>query len=189
MKNYIIILALVFGFQYAKAQDFQETDKYIAVNKLTTKQQEYGFSLIDIVATNDASNKIATIEIEDFDLFEGLNVTTLSNPNLKNISEVIKVDVEYVACCAHVETYYFLATTDGDYVSLPAIENVYCEDTLASNHYTFPSQTFGKENTILTTKAHYNEAYDIKDIEVLKQMVWDDNYNDFDNSYAVTVTH
>lgn len=188
MKKYSIILALIFGFQFVIAQEFTTTEKYVAVNELTTKQQEYTFRLVNIVAANDSSKKIGTIEIEDLDFFEELEITTLPNPNLDNVNEVIKVEVVYLACCAHTETYYFLATNDGEYTTLPFLENVYCdiEDTLTQ--YIFPNQEYGQKNSILTSAVKYTQTNTIKDMDILKKIVWNDD-DAFDYEYAVTVAH
>ena len=184
MKNLIIILIAVFSFQFTKAQDFKETKKYIVVNELITKQQEYASALFNIVAEQDTNKKVTTLDISDLDFFEDITISTLSNPNLENINEIIKVDVNYVTCCARTETYYFLATNDNNFISLPHIENMYCDNTASEVQYIFPSQPLGKEDTILKTEVHFTEAYIIKDTVIQQSFVWNDN--NFNNEDAVS---
>ena len=187
MKNYIIIFALIFSFQYTKAQDFKTTEKYIAVSKLITKQQDYTTNQIDIVALNDTSKKIATIQVPDLDFFEELRITVLPNPNLKDVNEVIKVELEYNACCINTETYYFLAKNNEDYVALPSIQNTYCDTSVTSVKYIFPSEAFGQTNTILTAAIKQTTRPNIKGIDILKQMVWNDD--DFYPNNTITATY
>jgi len=184
MKKYILLLALVFGFQFAKAQDFIATEKYTVVDAITTKQQEYNSTTLSVVKSEDTSKKVATLKITDIDLFDEIEITVLNNPNLENIHEVIKVELTYIACCANSESYYYLATKDGDFVSLPSIENVYCDIPQATLHYIFPNQKYGQEDTILTTAINYTESYKIKNIEILKSFAW--NNDDFDSKDAIT---
>ncbi len=184
MKKYIILLALAFGFQFTKAQEFTATEKYMVVDAITTKQQEYGSTTLSIVTSEDTSKKVTTLKVTDIDLFDEVEITVLNKPNLYNVTEVIKVELTYIACCANSESYYYLATKDGDYVSLPSIENVYCDIPQATLHYIFPNQKYGQEDTILTTAINYTESYKIKDIEVLKSFIWNDD--DFNSKDAIT---
>mgnify|MGYP000598532887 CR=1 FL=1 len=184
MKNYILIIAFALGIFAANAQEFKETKTYIAKSEIGTKQQENMPNQIHIVAQNDTSEKVATVVISDADLFEALHIMVLPNPNLKDVREIVKVELEYSACCAYTETYYFLASDEGGYVSLPKIENTYCEVPQPSEQYIFPTQKHGQEETIIRAKFNYTENYIVKGIEILQSFAWNDD--DFDFEEAVT---
>jgi len=181
MKNLITLLIIAFSFQFTNAQEFIETEKYTITGITKTKQQEYTSSLFNVVLAEDNSVKIATLSIQDIDFLEDIDVSVLANPNLDNIEEVIKVDVNYNTCCTHTETYYFMVTDENDFISLPHIENAYCEDTVSEVKYIFPAQTLGKENTILKTAVNFTESFTIQDILILQSFVLnDDNFDNYD---------
>ncbi len=184
MKNIIIILIITFSFQFVKAQKFIKTNKYTIVNKIGTKQQEYT-ALLDIVTADNNATKIGTIHVSDLDTFDNINIRVLSNPTLEDVNEVIRIDTNYSACCGHTDTYYFMVTDENDFISLPKIENTYCDETISEIQYIFPGQTFGKENMILKTKVTYTEDIrKVKSTELLQSLVWNDDL--FNNSEPIT---
>ncbi|MCL5127753.1 hypothetical protein [Algibacter sp. L4_22] len=179
MKNLIILLITLISFQFTNAQEFTVTSKYKVANRMDTKQQEYATALFDIVATDDVSMKVATLSILDLDLFEDVTITLLTDPNLDNINEIIKVDIHYSTCCYHAETYYYMITDTNDSISLPYIENDFCENTTTEVQYIFPVQKLGKEAIILKTEVSFTEKHTIKDLKVLQSFAWnDDDFND-----------
>ncbi len=176
MKNITIILVLLFGIQFSNAQEFKTTLDYIIDTKIVDKQDEYQPRKVYLRATDNISETIAAFAIEG-DAFEGIAITVLEAPELDEVTSVIKVDIEYLACCASVESYYFLETTNKGYVALPKLENVYCDASGTTIAYAFPSQGFGAEETIKKVQVSYTEAYEIKAIDTLNQIVWlDDNF-------------
>ncbi len=183
MKN-CILLAFALCFFTAQAQDFKTSEKYALVNQRTIGQEEEGGALIDLVVADDTSNVVATIKIGELELFEGIQISVLLNPGLETITEILKVEVEYAACCSGTQSYYFLVNNEQEYTALPLLENVYCDMPQADTHYIFPSQAHGKEDIILRAELHYTEKYTIKDIKVLQSFVWNDD--DFDYEDAIT---
>ncbi len=183
MKN-SILLVFTFCILTVQAQEFKTTEKYALANERSTGQEEEGSALIDVMVSSDTSNPVATIKIDELELFEGIQITVLPNPGLEKITEILKVTVEYAACCSGTQTYYFLVSDEQEFTELPLLENVYCDTTLADTHYIFPSQEFGREGTVLQAELHYTEKYTIKDIKVLQSFVWNDD--DFDYEDAIT---
>ncbi len=169
MKKIIFLLSILFGINTIQGQEFKETEKYTLINQLSAKEHEYT-TYIDVVATNDQPDKITTLKVSYLDALEDITLTVLSNPNIENITEVIKVDILYTSCCSNLETHYFMVTESGEYISLPVIENTYCEDTSSEVQYIFPGQASGRENTIVKA-----EVYDMYDYEVIQSIVWNDD--------------
>ncbi len=183
----IILLVFALSLYTTNAQEFKTTNKYTLTNVRSMGQEEEGKALIDLVVSEDRSNRIATVEITELELLEGIQITVLSNPNLEEISEILKVEVEYAACCSSTEGYYFLVTDAGDFIALPRLENLYCDTTRSDTHYVFPSQAFGQEGMVLRAALQYNETYTVKDIKVLQGFVWKDD--DFDYKDAITASN
>jgi len=175
MKNLIILLITILSFQFTNGQEFTKTNKYTVANRMDTKQQEYATALFDIVSTEDEAFKIATLSILDIDFFENVEISLLSNPNLEKIDEIIKVDINYGTCCNHVETHYFMITDDKDSISLPYVENEYCENTSSEVQYIFPIQALGQEPVILKTELNYTEKQIIKSHKTLQSFAWNDD--------------
>lgn len=179
MKNLIIILVILLGFKNGNAQEFISTAKYTIAEDIQDKGQDYEAYQVHLVTKEKASEKLATFTINDPELFEMVQITTLDNPGLEGVTEIVKVEVEYLGCCAHVEAYYFLATATQGMIALPRLENVYC-DTSSTAHYTFPNQEYGVVNTILNTEALYNELGEIKYVKLKQSYAWMED--DFDNN-------
>lgn len=169
MKKLIFILSIISSINTIQAQEFTETDKYTLVNQLSTKEQEYT-TYVDIITTDDTPHKISTLKISYLDALEDITLTVLPNPEIENIKEVIKVGVYYTSCCSSIETHYFMVTESDEYISLPMIENTYCEDITSKVKYIFPGQASGKYNTILKA-----EVYSPQDYKVIQSIVWNDD--------------
>ena len=176
MKNSIVLLILTFALQTIQAQKFRETTRYKAFSEISTKQQEYGPLTIAIKNAGETPETIATLTLEDPDLFEGTYISTLPNSGLEGIVDVVKVDMVYSACCTHVKTYYYLVTLDGKTWDLPSLENTYCDGLEAETQYFFPNMENGKEGQIVKALVHY-EGDTTSSIEVLQSHFWnDDNF-------------
>ncbi|WP_282161012.1 hypothetical protein [Ulvibacterium marinum] len=185
MKKIVTVFAIALGCFTINAQEFTATERYIVMNERSNEQkEENGPALIDLVATDDPSDPIATLRIAEQELLEEVHITSLRAPGLEGIAEILKVELAYSACCISTDTYYFLVSEDNDFISLPRLENVYCEGSEADTHYIFPSQAYGQEGTILQAKKHYTTTYEVKDIEVTQSFVWNDD--DFDQEEAIS---
>ncbi|KAA1245408.1 hypothetical protein [Aquimarina sp. RZ0] len=186
MKKAIIFFILIIGFQFMKAQSFQKTGKYMAVTEIKENGAEYPTYLVDLVRSGGISEKLSTFTIDDTELFEDIFITTLENPGLQGISEVIKMEIEYLACCAEVESYYFMITDKNEVVSLPRLTNVYCENSNTDSQYTFPNQKYGVEGNILETETLYKETSEVKYINLKQSFTWNDNEFNPSKNTAIT---
>lgn len=184
MKKVIFILILILGFQFVQGQTFQKSKKYtVTPDNKKIKNSPY---TLNLVRAENASEKLFTFTIEDTELFEEVFISTIENPGLEGVAEVIKMEIEYFACCAHVEAYYFLVTDQNELVALSQLENVYCEGTNADVQYIFPNQKHGMANNILKAEVFYTKSSDIKHITSQESLVWNDNIYNHPNTMAIT---
>ncbi|WP_109302605.1 hypothetical protein [Aquimarina sp. AU474] len=189
MKNVAIIIILFQGFQFLNAQKgFIKTEKYLVTTEITDQEQDFPAYIVNLVRSDDSSEKISTLTINDTELFEDIFITTLENPGLEGISEVIKMEVEYLACCAHVESYYYMVEENGNIVALPELNNVYCEDSDTDFQYIFPTQEYGIAGNILQTQTFYKNTTDIKYVNLKQSYAWNDNEGTIDISKTTAIT-
>ncbi len=190
MKNVVIIIVLFQSFQYIYAQKgFIDTEKYLVTTEITDQGKEHPAYVVKLVRSRNSSETISTLTINDTELFEDIFITTLENPGLDGISEVIKMEVEYLACCAHVEAYYFTVSEDGDtIVALPELKNVYCEDSNTDFQYIFPNQEYGIKGNILQTQTFYKNTSDIKYVNLKQSFEWNDGAITIDPSKTTAIT-
>ncbi|TPN86773.1 hypothetical protein [Aquimarina algicola] len=191
MKNIAIIIIVFQSFQYLYSQkSFAKSNKFLVTTQIAHQDLERSPYVLNLVNSGDATNVISTLTIEDTELFEDVFITTLENPGLEGISEVVKLEVEYLACCAHVDAYYYLIKEDNTVVALPELKNVYCEGSDTDYQYTFPNQEYGIKGNILETQTYYKEDIDdtIKYVNLKQSFTW--NNGDVDktkmNSSALT---
>jgi hypothetical protein len=183
MKN-LILFAFILGVCVTNAQEFQLTDKYNVTNQRMNDQELEDSWLVDVIVSENPGNRLGTLTISDFGLLDEIRISVLKKPELENVSEVLKVTLEYSACCASTEEFYYLVTNDNDFIALPSVKNEYAYDPISDIHYIFPNQSFGKEGTILRAALQYTETYTIKDIKVLRSIAWNDD--DFDTEDPIT---
>ncbi len=187
MKNVAIIIILFQSFQLAYAQNgFMKTDKYLVTTQISDQGQENPVYVVNLIRSENSSKKISTLTIDDTELFEDIFISTLENPGLEGISEVIKMEVEYLACCAHVEAYYYMVADDNKIIALPELTNVYCENSDTDFQYVFPNQDYGIEGNILKTQTFYKNTSDIKYVNLKKSISWKDGEIGISKTTAIT---
>ena len=112
MKNSILLFTTLFTYLCAtsvsKAQEFKASDKYSISNERSIGQEEEGTALVDLVISDNATNVIATLQLINSDAFHEIRISVMAKPQLKRISEVIKVEFEYNGYSLAIDTYYFL---------------------------------------------------------------------------------
>jgi len=143
-------------------------------------------SFHNLVRADHSSQIISTLTINDTELFEDIFLSTLEDPGLNGISEVIKMEVEYLACCAHVSSYYFMIDENNEVIELPELQNVYCENSDTDFQYIFPKQEYGISGNILQTQTFYKNISDIKYVNLKQSYAWNDNEFNFSKSTAIT---
>ncbi|MAQ76125.1 MAG: hypothetical protein CL613_07320 [Aquimarina sp.] len=185
MKRYIFICVLL-CFQWGKAQNrFHNSSKYLVTTHISDQGNKQVYT-IDLRRTGDQNQTLSTLTIEDTELFEDIFITTLENPGLDGVSEVIKMEIEYLACCAHVEAYYYMVSTDGEVTPLPQVNNIYCEDTDMDYQYIFPNQEYGIAGNILKTQTFYTPESKIKYVNLKQSLSW--NGANYEPSKTTAIT-
>ncbi|WP_062052689.1 hypothetical protein [Aquimarina longa] len=181
MKNVAIIIILLQSFQGINAQNiFTKTQEFLVTKKIMDQGKEYPSYVLNLIHA-EKENNISTLILEDTELFEDVFITTLENPGLEGVSKVVKLEIEYLACCAHVEAYYYMIKEDHTIVKLPKLKNVYCENSDTDLQYIFPNQEYGIQGNILETQTFYNEnATAIKYVNLKQRFIW--NNDIFQNS-------
>lgn len=188
MRKTILVLLTTMGLCASQAQDFIASDKYTVTNKRDRLQkEENGHALIDLVAIDHVSEPVATFEIAQIERLEDIRISSLRDPGLDGITEILKVRLAYEACCRSTDTYYFLVSENRDFIKLPRLENVYCEGSEADTHYIFPIQKRGREAMILRVRKYYSATHDLKEVEVIQSFAWNDD--DFDADEATIAIH
>ncbi len=175
MKNLITYIVILIGFQIATAQEFIQNDSYTITQAIQNKGEEYPPYTIQLMKAGEVDEKITAFVLEDTELLEGIFISTLENPGLEGVEEIIKVEVEYLACCAHVEARYFILTETNDCIALPMLENVYCEIGAADEQYIFPNQEYGIQGNILRTEKKYTSEAIVKYVSLQQSFAWNDN--------------
>ncbi len=176
MKKVAIIIILFQSFQFLQAQKgFEKSEKYLVTTEITDQGQEYPTYVVNLVRSDNSSEKISTLTINDTELFEDIFITTLENPGLNGVSEVIKMEVEYLACCAHVESFYYMVQENGEVTALPKLKNIYCEESDTDFQYIFPNQEYGIDGNILSTQTFYKSTSDTKYVSLKQSFTWNQN--------------
>lgn len=188
MKNIAFLIILSLGFQISYAQNFEKTKKYSVKIDAAINTQDNEPNKIRLLGSEDFSSELIAITIKDIDI-EEVFISSLENPGLEGISEVIKLEVEYLGCCAHVNVYYLMVTDDKEFVTLPQLNNIYCENTNADYQYTFPNQTTGKKGEILETETFYTNTYEVKKVNLRQNIVWNNKEFDFSKEQAITTNY
>ena len=181
MKRIIFLLTVLLSAPLVNAQNFETTTKYKVVASLQDKGSAYLNTTFNIVNAQEEFESFSTFTIRDEEFYDEMTISTLKNPGLQGVAEVVKVEVESTTCCTNVEAYYFLVTEEKSFIPLPSLENLYCDESGQDLHYVFPNQAFGRENAILKTKMSYTKTYDVQNVNVLQQFSWNDD--DFEDEH------
>ncbi len=189
MKNVAIIIILFQSFQGIHAQKvFADTQEFLVTTEIMDRGEKHPSYVINLVRSGEENlDKISTLTIEDTDLFEDIFITTLENPGLEGVSKVIKMEVEYLACCAHVEAYYYMLKEDNTIVALPELKNVYCENSDTDFQYIFPNQEYGIKDNILQTQTFYQTTTtNTKYVNLKQSFTWKDGIVEDSKTTAIT---
>lgn len=189
MKNVAIIIILFQSFQGIHAQKvFADTQEFLVTTEIMDRGEKHPSYVINLVRSGEENlDKISTLTIEDTELFEDIFITALENPGLEGVSKVIKMEVEYLACCAHVEAYYYMLKEDNTIVALPELKNVYCENSDTDFQYIFPNQEYGIKDNILQTQTFYQTTTtNTKYVNLKQSFTWKDGIVEDSKTTAIT---
>ena len=170
----ILIATFSFGQKSVPAEEYLIIQPKIELDALywTIPHDERKPIKVFLTAKDDTNKIIQNFNIVDLETYYESAIYTLTNPDLKNVKQVIKVELEYSACCSDIKSYYFLLTNAGKWTSLPVISNVHCDGPEPFHEYRFPIQKFGKSQNILRTESFPNSSYEVDSISIKEMITW-----------------
>ncbi|MFL1895036.1 hypothetical protein ACJRPK_04995 [Aquimarina sp. 2-A2] len=162
MKKYLPLFSLIFILYIGRSQEFERSNAYTIKKHVVNNQTAAPTFILKLA---DAQGNVINVDpliISDTELYEEVFISRLKNPGLEGVQEIIKLEVEYYACCAHVDAFYYMLKDDQTVVEIPQLQNVYCEGTTSDYQYIFPNQEFGIDGNILKTKVGYTKDATMK---------------------------
>lgn len=175
MKKYTLLFSLIFIFHIGLSQEFTPSKVYTVKKTVVNSATTTPTYILNLADAGGPLKNVSPLTINDTELFEEVFVSTLKNPGLDGVREIIKLEVEYYACCAYVDAFYYILKEDATVVEIPRIQNVYCEDTSSDYRYIFPNQEFGIEGNVLKTKVGYTQNATIKYVSLKEQYTFNNN--------------
>ena len=175
MKKLLVITALFLaGFSQMAAQQFETTDTYF-VSLVSTLNQD-GEEVQSALLAKDESSpvEITSFPLADASMIHDIKITTLKNPGLSGVKNVLRVNVQYIEYCSYVVSNYILETENGGFITLPIVTNEDCGDSNKEFVYLFPNQAFGATNQILTSEVTLEEKF-ILASEQQDTFIWNDD--------------
>lgn len=122
---------------------------------------------------SDSSKAFIRIEPSEHELFDSVQVDELINPGLEGVKSVLRVEVEYSACCSWSEVRFFLVKQSGEILELPELHQAYCDWPAEINEYYFPSEHEGSLNEILDVDISINSEGNVDSIQTKAVLLWD----------------
>lgn len=178
MKNFLLLVLLYALGLPCLAHDFIRSEKYIIqvpeyeIDWTKPPADREKLSAYLSLAT-DTSTKLQTIPLVEYETYDGYSIWVLENPKLEGIREVLRVEMDYFACCVNIDCFYYLITDEGEWIKLPVLENLACDGPEPIKEYRFPVQKFGLEQAILQTISFQNQQYQVDSIALVKKYAWD----------------
>lgn len=183
MKNSILIFVLLVGFQYLTAQEFTPSKNYFISLQSTLAEDDQEQQQAVVNLQDDTPKEITYFPIAHSEAIASIEISTIENPNLKGVTKILKVDVIYLEYCKYIISNYIIETENGAFINLPMLTNEVCNDSKSEFVYLFPSQEFGKDNTIITAQVTLENSQ-ITMVDTEDTLIWnDDSYGTSGNIY------
>ncbi len=177
MKHLIKILMLIMGIQFVNAQEFLTDKSYsVVINEMATDKETIN-AMASLVLTEYPQIVLSTFQIASSKSIDHIRVQSLKHPELKDINDIIRVDLSYLEPYAYTISQYILMTNEVESILLPPIVNM-GEDATPETIYVFPSQIFGNVNKITKLEIVYKEAFKVDEVNVLQNYAWNDSENE-----------
>ncbi len=164
LNTLFALIALVFS-QVLVAQQFEDTQDYRLVMETAYDKEMPEEGTMYLTAFQDPSQKLVPFEIY-LESFEQATVTVLKNPKLAGVKEIIKVEVEYIACSSYIEKHYFLVKDNGFWTALPPVHTAFYEGPIEYNDYIFPTQQFGRVGQVVKANFKLDQNFAVETIVI-----------------------
>lgn len=184
MKNLLFIFFFLLIVSEIPAQEFIPSTAYQVTIDKAQGIQEVSSVRATLKTNNAPSITLTTFPIEAGASLQNIQVYELSNPGLEGISKVLKIDTNYTEYCSYVVSTYLLITRHQDFISLPIIGNMHCNDSRSDVRYLFPNQPFGKKNQIVRSEVNLSNSNWISSATIQQAFSWNDD--DFGNTAALS---
>lgn len=176
MKNLIKILILAFGIQYVNAQVFQRDSTYIVIVNTLESDKEASMTIASLVLQEHPEIVVTTFEIEASNRIEHIQVQSIKNPELKDVDDIIRVDLSYSEPYPYIISQYILMTNEVESILLSPIVNIHDSNSNKETVYVFPNQVLGNTNKISKMQITYEDGFEIEHVNVLQNYVWNDSF-------------
>ena len=156
MKNILILAILSLCFQTSSiGQDFKKS-KTLSISKIdtTTSLSNGNDSYKQTIYLESASvKKLKSFEI-NLDSYDNeySSVSETTETQLKNISKIVKINIDHCACYCNTDVYYYLVTNNNEWIELPKLEQ---NDYDIGN--TYLEYAFRKESKTTIELVEYRE--------------------------------
>lgn len=177
MKFIIVMLLLVFGFQFTNAQEFLTDKTYkVVINEVTT-DKESSKNVVSIVLTDHPEIVLSSFQIDASPRIQKVHLKNLKQPQLNNVDNIIQVDLFYLEPYAYTISQYILIMNDTESILLPPVVNIESNEHSSETLYVFPSQIFGDINKITKLEIVYKDSFNVDKVKVLQNYAWSDAEN------------
>ncbi|MCK7589671.1 hypothetical protein M0G43_03720 [Subsaxibacter sp. CAU 1640] len=182
MKNTVKILILILGIQFIHAQEFMTDSTYSVVISEHSTDKESTHSIASVVLTDYPEIVLSSFQVESANRIEHIRVQSLKQPELKDVDDIIRVELSYSEPYFYTISQYVLITNEVESILLPTIVNIGDASSTSETIYVFPNQIFGNVNKIIKLEIVYKESFKVDEVNVLQNYAWNDS--DFGSSVS-----
>lgn len=177
MKNLLLIIGISFSFS-AFNQSFHPSEKY----SLKGLEREEVQAFVDEHYDDTTQHLYAYLSSSDYpaidfmpiwiqwpELFDSYTLTEWENPGYENVERILKIEIDYAACCSDIHYHYFIQRNDGSWYALPTISWVGCDWPQDSEDYIFDAAGSNIGHAILSHDTDGN----VIDTQIILSLYWD----------------
>jgi hypothetical protein len=182
MKNYLILISLIFPFQVF-SQQFEESINY-SFNDIELLMTPEYFSVHDsirdpliIEITEKSTGEVKEeIEIYSAESFCGVWVKEMKVSGYKNIKSAVRVSYDYCGCCSEVYETTYLVTKKGKWIPLPEVIYHTCDYPEEKPAFHFDDPTDPVVQEIQKVTEYRNDQGDLYKSKTLETYLWNGKF-------------
>lgn len=158
------------GFEKTHEYAYTGADRQAVYEFYERHHQEEGKHMyLNIVLTEKPNEVLTRVLIEWPETYDSTYLEVWEEPGLKNVDKILKVQVEYAACCYNIHAHYFLITNQGDWIQVPGIEYVMCDWPADIEEYKVDANNSLLGRVLLT----HNSEGKVVDSQLIESLYWD----------------